>query len=125
MSKEIWRDIPEYEGLYQVSTLGKVRSLDVKIECYPVERKQYIRLRKGRMLKLYRDTRGYHFIGLHKNGENEKLLMHRLMAMVFLENPMDYRDVTFKDGDRSNLTIDNLMWIDHGDATIKARRSKF
>ena len=124
MSKEVWRDIPEYEGLYQVSTLGKVRSLDVKIECYPVERKPYVRLRKGRMLKLYRDTRGYHFIGLHKNGENEKLLMHRLMAMVFLENPMDYRDVTFKDGDRSNLTIDNLMWIDHGDATIKARRSK-
>ena len=124
MSKEIWRDIPEYEGLYQVSNLGKVRSLDVKIKCYPVERKPYVRLRKGRMLKLYRDTRGYHFIGLHKNGENEKLLIHRLMAMVFLENPMDYRDVTFKDGDRSNLTIDNLMWIDHGDATIKARRSK-
>ena len=124
MSKEIWRDIPEYEGLYQVSNLGKVRSLDVKIKCYPVERKQYVRLRKGKMLKLYRDTRGYHFIGLHKNGENEKLLVHRLMAMVFLENPMDYRDVTFKDGDRSNLTIDNLMWIEHGDATIKARRSK-
>lgn len=49
MSKEIWRDIPEYEGLYQVSTLGKVRSLDMEVECYPIERKPYTRLRKGKI----------------------------------------------------------------------------
>lgn len=124
MSKEIWRDIPDYEGLYQISSLGKVRSLDMEIECYPIERKPYTRLRKGKILKLYCDHRGYRFIGLHKDGESEKVLVHRLMAMVFLENPMNYRDVTFKDGDRSNLKIDNLMWTSHTNATIKARRSK-
>ena len=124
MSKEIWRDVPEYEGLYQVSTLGKVRSLDMEVECFPIERKPYTRLRKGRILKIYCDHRGYRFIGLHKDGESEKVLVHRLMAMVFLENLMNYRDVVFKDGDRSNMIIDNLMWIEHSDATIKARRSK-
>ena len=122
MSKEIWRDVPEYEGLYQVSNLGKVRSLDMEIECYPIERKPYIRLRKGKILKLYCDHRGYRFIGLYKDSESEKVLVHRLMAMAFLENPMNYRDVIFKDGNRSNMVVDNLMWTEHSDATIKARR---
>ena len=124
MSKEIWKDIPNYEGLYQVSNLGKVRSLDRVKEYYPRDRKAYTKNVEGRILKLYCDPRGYRFVGLQTNGKRERFLVHRLMAMTFIENPMDYRDVTFKDGNRNNMSVDNLMWIEHKDATIKARRSK-
>ena len=124
MSKEIWKDIPEYEGLYQASNLGRVRSLDRVKEYYPRDRKAYTKNAKGKILKQYCDPRCYRFVGLHTNGKREKLLVHRLMAMAFIENPMNYRDVTFKDGNRSNMTVDNLMWIDHKSAMIKAHRSK-
>ena len=122
MREEVWRDIPGYEGLYQVSDLGRVRSLDRVKEHYPRDRKAYTKNEKGRILKPYCDPRGYRFVGLHTNCVREKFLIHRLMAMAFLENPEYYRDVVFKDGDRSNLVIDNLMWMDHSEATIKARR---
>lgn len=124
MREEIWRDVPGYEGLYQVSDLGRVRSLDAIKEYFPRDRKAYTKNIKGKILKLYCDHRGCRFIGLHKNGESEKVLVHRLMAMVFIENPMDYRDVVFKDGNKNNMVVDNLMWMDHSDATIKARHGK-
>ena len=124
MREEKWRDIPGYEGLYQVSDLGRVRSLDRVKEHYPRERKAYTKFMEGRILKPYCDPRGYRFVGLHTNNKREKFLIHRLMAMAFIENPEYYRDVVFKDGDRSNLVIDNLMWMDHSEASIKARRGK-
>ena len=124
MTEEVWRDIPGYEGLYQVSDLGRVRSLDRVKEYYPRDRKAYTKNVEGRILKLYCDPRGYRFVGLQTKGERERFLVHRLMAMAFLENPDDFRDVVFKDGDRSNIVIDNLMWMDHSEASIKARRGK-
>ena len=111
MNKEIWRDIPEYEGLYQASTLGRIRSLDTELKIYPMERKAYTQIRKGRILKPRCDSRGYKYVGLYKNGEHEKLLVHRLVAMTFLKNPMNYRNVVFKDGNKSNVTPDNLKWF--------------
>ena len=122
MTEELWKDVPNYEGLYQASTLGRIRSLDKEIKCYPTESKPYTRILKGRILKPYCDSKGFRFIGLHKNGVSERMLVHRLVAITFLENPMDYRDVVFKDGDKSNMIIDNLMWINHSDAMIKGRR---
>lgn len=111
MSKEIWRDIPEYEGLYQASTLGRIRSLDTTLKINPMERKAYTQVRKGRVLKPRCDSRGYLHVGLYKNGESQKMLVHRLVAMTFIENPMNYRNVVFKDKDRSNMTPDNLKWF--------------
>ena len=124
MREEVWKDVPGYEGLYQVSDSGKVRSLDMVREYYPRDRKPYTKLLEGRILKPYCDYRGYRFVGLYKDGEHSRMLVHRLVAIAFIENPGCCRDVTFKDGDRSNMTVDNLMWIDHSDATVKARRSK-
>ena len=51
MSRENWKDIKGYEGLYQVSTLGRVKSMDMKIDFYPIDRKPYTQIRKGRILK--------------------------------------------------------------------------
>ena len=120
MREEVWRDIPGYEGRYQASTSGRVRSVDAVREYYPIGRKSYTRTVKGRILKAYCDHRGYRRVGLFKDGEVERWLAHRLVAMTFLENPEYRRDVVFKDGDRNNITVDNLMWMDHSEAMIKA-----
>ena len=124
MMNEIWKDIPGFEGRYQASTLGRIRSVDAVRECRSKNNKAYMRTAKGRILKAYCDHRGYRRIGLFKDGEAERWLLHRLVAMTFLENNEDRRDVVFKDGDRGNVTVDNLMWMDHNEAMVKARGKK-
>ena len=111
MTEEIWRDIQGYEGLYQVSTLGRVKSMDIKVECYPTSKKPYTQLRKGRILKTFRHTNNQLVVHLYKDGESKYKLIHRLVAETFLENPMNYEWVEFIDGDRTNLTADNLKWV--------------
>lgn len=108
--EELWKDIPEYEGLYQVSTLGRVRSLDVvkKYHCKNgeiVERKH-----KGRIMKPYRYVNGYFTVTLYKDGVSDVYFVSRLVALTFLENPHGYTSVGFKDGDKTNLKLENLKW---------------
>lgn len=110
MTEELWRDIKGYEGLYQVSTLGRVRSLDTEVKCYPMERKAYTQKRKGRILKPYPQGHGYMTVTLYKDGVEDFWRVHILVALAFLENPMGYKIVTFKDGDKRNMTLENLRW---------------
>ena len=110
MVKELWKDVKGFEGLYQVSTLGRVRSLDTEVKCYPLERKPYTQKRKGRILKPYPQGGGHLTVTLYKDGVEEYCRVHRLVAIAFLENPMEYKVVTFKDGDMYNITLDNLRW---------------
>lgn len=110
MNEEIWKDIKGYEGLYQVSTLGRVRSLDTKVSCFPMDRKPYKQFRKGRILKPYPQGGGQLTVTLYKDGVEEHWRVHRLVAIAFLENPMEHKVVTFKDGDKYNITLDNLRW---------------
>ena len=111
MTEEIWRDIEGYEGLYQVSTLGRVRSMDMKVEYYPIDRKPYVQIRKGRILKTFRHSNSQLVVHLYKDGENKYKLIHRLVAETFIPNPMNCKCVDFIDGDRNNLTVDNLKWV--------------
>lgn len=110
MTEELWKDIKGYEGLYQVSNLGKVRSLDSEVKCYPMERKPYTQLRKGKILKPYPQSIGYMTVTLYKDGIGKSWYVHILVAIAFLKNPMKYKIVTFKDGDIYNITPDNLRW---------------
>ena len=110
MTEELWKDIKDYEGLYQVSTLGRVRSMDMKIECYPMERKPYTQLRKGRILKTFRYVNNQLVVHLYKDGESKYKLIHRLVAETFLENPKRYKMISFIDGNRYNLNLNNLRW---------------
>ena len=110
MIEEIWKDIKGYEGLYQVSTLGRIRSLDVVRYFYPMERKPYTQLRKGRILKPYYRKDGFTDVTLYKDGVANIRLIHILVATTFLENPMGRKMVWFKDGDKTNTKLDNLKW---------------
>lgn len=94
---EIWKDILGYEGLYQVSNLGNVRSLN------------YRRSGKTKLLKQGTDN-GYKRVELSKNGKKKKYWVHRLVAIAFISNPNNYKEVNHKDEDKSNNNVNNLEW---------------
>lgn len=120
MREELWKDIPEYEGMYQISTLGKVRSLDIEKEFNPVDRKPYKKILKGRVLKQRYDGEGYAVVTLCKNGERKIRRIYRLVAITFLENPLNHRVVEFKDGDMNNFEVNNLKWVKNSRIMMEA-----
>lgn len=102
--QEIWKDIKNYEGLYQVSNLGRIKSLD-RLDIYG-------RRVHGRILKPGKDHQGYLGIGLCKEGIRKSKRIHRLVAETFIPNPNKYLEVNHKDEDKENNAINNLEWCD-------------
>lgn len=105
---ECWRWIPGYEGLYQVSTRGRVRSVDRWV----IDTKGRKQFRKGRILKTTRNQWGYLSVGLHRNGKWRHYLVHRLVAETWLDNPEGKPQVNHLDEDKSksNNEVYNLSW---------------
>lgn len=106
MKKEIWKPIKEYEGLYEVSNLGRVRSLDKIVKKWDGER-----LLKGRVLKENIGKFGYRKSILTKNHKAKTLLLHRLVANTFIPNPENKPQVNHIDGNKGNNNVDNLEWV--------------
>lgn len=106
---EEWKDITNYENLYQISNLGRVRSVDRLIKQYGHKR-QYERLMKGKILKLHKQNGGYMLATLTKDGKEKKMLVHRLVAQEFIPNPQNKEQVNHIDGNKQNNCIDNLEW---------------
>ena len=98
---EEWRAVPGYEGLYEVSSYGRVKSL-----------KRYksnnggIPLIKERILKPYNDKKGY----LNVRLRNKNFKVHRLVAQAFIPNPNNLPQVNHKNEDKSDNRVDNLEW---------------
>ena len=104
--EEIWKDVVGYEGLYQVSNLGRVRSLDHMRRC-----KNHEYMQKGRILKNGFDRgKAYFRICLSKNGIVEYFTIHRLVAQTFIPNPENKPQVNHKDGNKLNNNVNNLEW---------------
>lgn len=98
LPKQFWKDIPGYEGLYQVSNTGRVRSLN------------YNGTRKTKVLKQGTNKDGYKRIKLYKDGKFKVYLVHRLVALAFIPNPNNYPIINHKDENRWNNNVDNLEW---------------
>lgn len=105
---EIWKDIPEYEGLFQVSNKGRVKSLKRKVRRgYKYELKTVPE--KIRSLSI--DKHGYYHLALSKNNKRKNYFLHRLVAMVFIPNPENYPVINHIDGNKKNCCVENLEWV--------------
>lgn len=101
-SFEVWKDIEGFEGLYQVSNMGRVRSLDRK--------DKNGQFRNGRVLADKHNNRGYHTVALHRDGNTKYRFVHRLVAETFIPNLDGLPEINHKDEDKTNNTVSNLEW---------------
>ena len=104
--EEIWKDIKGYEGLYQASNLGHIRSIGYR-QSSRVKNKDYYILSPGR------DTSGYLNCVLFKNKIRKSYKVHRLIAQTFIDNPFNYTDVNHKNEIKDDNRIENLEWVTH------------
>lgn len=103
--KEIWKDVIGYEGLYQVSNLGKMRSLDRYINNN--SRIQFI---KGQNIKTSKGTRGYVMVHISKNSRKKYASVHRLVAKAFIPNQENKPYINHINGVKTDCMADNLEW---------------
>nr|DAZ10845.1 MAG TPA: homing endonuclease [Caudoviricetes sp.] len=108
--KEIWKDVPNYEGIYQVSNLGRIKSLYFTSNIY--KKKFY----KEKILKPKRGKDNNLRIELWKDKKHKTVLLHRLIATTFLENLIDTNmTVNHKNGNRLDNRVENLEWLSRAD----------
>ena len=106
---EIWVDIKNFEGCYQVSSLGRVRSLDKYGKNNWGNAPRFF---KGRILKPGISGSGYYFVNLRVDGTKTIARIHRLVAEAFLPNPNNLPQVNHKDENKLNNRDENLKWCD-------------
>ena len=109
---EIWKDIKGYEGLYQVSNLGRVKSVD---------RTDGIgRHKKEKVLKPSVGHNGYYFVRLYNNGVYANLRINRLVAEEFIPTNDDSLEVNHKNGVKTDNSVENLEWCSRSENMIHA-----
>lgn len=106
---EIWKDIPGYEGYYQVSNLGRYKSLDRDVVCRDGRLKHI----KGKIRKTHKYTNGYLSICVCLNGIKKQLIAHRVVAQVFLPTEDKSLEINHKDENKENNVTSNLEWVTH------------
>ena len=105
--KELWKDIKYYEGLYQVSNLGRIKSVERE-----VKNKSGYRIVRSKILASRTDKGGYKIIDLRNGAKKKTYKVHRLVAIAFIPNPLNKPEVNHKkEFEKWNNTVDNLEWM--------------
>ena len=117
----MWKPVPNYEGLYEVSESGEIRSVDTMIKC------ANWRIHKGHTLKGTVNNKGYRTVQLiDRNGKRKKHLVHRVVATVFCEKPSGCDIVNHLDFNPLNNCADNLEWTTFkGNSEYSAKAGHF
>jgi len=105
--KELWKDIKDFEGLFQISSRGSLKSLERRISC-----NSGYRLKKEKILTPRLDRYGYPCIFLARGTFRKNLKVHRLVAIAFIDNPNQEPEVNHKNLIKSDNRVDNLEWVD-------------
>lgn len=104
-NKEVWKTVVDFEGIYEVSNLGNVRSLT-----RDVVRGNGVMLKRGKIIAQNKTTNGYLTVHLYKDTVRTVKLVHRLVAEAFIPNPDNLPEVNHKDENKHNNTSKNLEW---------------
>lgn len=105
--QEIWKEIVDTNGIYQVSNIGRVRSVD-RIVNYIGGKSIFT---KGKILKCYNHTGGYIGVDLYIDKKRVKRFVHRLVAQTFIDNPLNKPEVNHIDENKKNNNVENLEWV--------------
>ena len=103
---EVWKDIPSYEGLYQVSNLGNIKGV------------------KGNILRLQKRNHGYLSVWLYKNGDKRQLSVHRIVAEAFCNHPDGKDEVNHINEDKQDNRAENLEWVNHRENSVHGTRQR-
>lgn len=103
-----WRPVVGFEGYYEVSDTGLIRSIDRYIE-----HRGRMKWIPGRLMSLQKSKRGYYLVQLSKNGSIKDMKVYRAVADAFIPNPDNKPEVDHIDGDKSNNNASNLRWVTH------------
>lgn len=110
--QEIWIDIEGYEGMYQVSNMGRVKSLERKVY---ISSKNVYGTKKPKILKSYLDGYGYPTVKLFKDGKKKNYHIHRLVAAAFIPNPENKPTVDHINAIKTDNRVDNLRWFTYSE----------
>lgn len=126
-SDEVWKDIKGYEGIYQISNYGRVKSLERIIEY--IGKNQYTQFNmklkvNEKLIKLSFDKDGYIQAGLATNGKVKTKRVHFLVAQAFIPNPNKYLCINHKNEDKSDNRVQNLEWCSVAYNNAYGSRSK-
>lgn len=106
---ELWKDISGYEGMYQVSNYGNIRTLKGKIP---------------KVMKPHIDNKGYYRQSFYKDGKSATFKYHRLVATTFIKNPDNKPQVNHKDGNKTNNHDWNLEWMTNDENMNHSKENK-
>lgn len=107
---ENWKPVIGYEGIYEISNKGLIRSIDRVIQINGTSHRI-----KGRVLSIYTDNLGYQRITLSKEGKLHTMCIHKLVAEAFIPNPENKPCIDHIDTNPSNNCVDNLRWCTHSE----------
>lgn len=113
---EVWKDIPGYEGLYQVSNKGRVRS--IRREIVRTNNSNYYL--DGKILSPSYGGNKYPSVNLWRNKTYKTFTIHRLVSVSFIPNPLNLKYINHKNGNKSDFSIENLEWCTHRENMIHA-----
>lgn len=114
--QEIWKDIPNYEGLYQASNLGRIKGL----RRYKQNHSK-LQIVEEKIINQYVNKHnGYVYSMLYKDGTEKNCRVHKLIAQTFIPNPENKKTINHIDGNKMNNRVDNLEWATNKENIIHA-----